>query len=644
MAKYPPIADHGLIGDLQTSALVGLNGTIDWFCTPRFDSPSIFASLVDSENGGSFRLAAADKHAVIKQLYLVDTAVLITRYLTDEGVGEVIDFMPIKDPKVACDNHRIVRIARVVRGEVKFKLDCSPRFDYARADHETDLTDHHALFTSGETELSLHTGHKLDHSLGKHLINGNAYTEFTLRAGEISGAILETGPRGSTAGVLSTVEILDLFENTVRYWREWNSKSNYVGRWRETVNRSAMTLKLMTYAPTGALVAAPTCGLPEQIGGGRNWDYRYTWVRDGSFSTAALMRLGYTDEAVAFLRWLSERVQERVGRTSGPLKLMYRIDGTSDLEEFDVPNLDGYEGSKPVRVGNGAADQLQLDIYGEAIDAIYLAQQNGRLLGHDVWVHLLAIVNWLADNWDRPDEGIWETRGGQQHYTYSRLMCWVAFDRAIRLSTERGFPAPIAHWIETRDSIYRQIMDRGYNHDVGAFVQHYETDVLDASLLKMPLVGFIAPRDPRWLSTLDAMRREIVSDSLVFRYNPSASPDGLAGDEGTFSLCTFWYVDALSQANRLGSARMIFEQMLTYSNHLGLYSEEIGPTGEQLGNFPQAFTHLALINAAVSLNEHLDNDLTPSAGLFSGQTRQHYLDNVFPGGLPTADSKEKWFD
>ncbi len=609
MSKYPPIANHGLIGDLQTAALVGLDGTIDWFCSPRFDSPSIFASLLDAEKGGHFRLAAADENAVVKQMYLPDTAILVTRYLTSAGVGEVIDFMPIHNPTVATETHRIVRLVRVVRGEVNFKMVCAPRFDYGRADHDTELADHHALITSQDTELSLHTSAKIDHSQGKQLRNGDVHTEFTLRHGEISGVILSTGPKGSTAGALSSKRVTELYEATIKYWREWINRSNYVGRWREEVNRSTLTLKLMTYAPTGALVAAPTAGLPEQLGGERNWDYRFTWVRDASFSLTALTQLGYTDEAVAFLQWLAHRVhdQDRSEQNgNGPLKLMYRIDGTSDLVEEDLWHLEGYEGSRPVRIGNGAADQLQLDIYGEAMVAIYEVGLRGRLIGHDTWLELKSIVNWLADNWDRPDEGIWETRGGQKDFVYSRLMCWVAFDRAIRIARDRGFPAPIPAWRTARDEIYEQIMDRGYNKKIGAFVQHYDTDVLDASILKMPLVGFISPRDPRWLSTLDAMGREIVSDSLVFRYNPEATPDGLHGDEGTFSLCTFWYVDALAQAGRVAQARLVFEQMLTYSNHLGLYSEEIGPTGEQLGNFPQAFTHLALISAAITLNARLD--------------------------------------
>lgn len=611
MKGYLPIADHGLIGNMQTAALVGLDGTIDWFCSPRFDSPSIFASILDAEKGGHFRVRGADPESVVKQLYMADTAVLITRYLTDSGVGEVLDFMPVSKPEKASDAHRIVRICRVLRGTVTFEMECAPAFDYGRVDHHLTLTDHHALFRTENTEMSLHTTDMLDHSEGKELDNGVARSRFTLNNGEVSGILLQTGPIGTTAGGLSAKKITKQLENTVRFWRDWVAISNYQGRWRETVTRSAITLKLMTYAPTGALVAAPTAALPEEIGGERNWDYRFTWVRDGSFSLDALMSLGYTDEAAAFLRWLAARVQlsdgllPSTGR-SGPLQIMYRIDGTKDLVEEEIPNLEGYEGSSPVRIGNGAADQLQLDIYGEALDAVFRIGHRHRLLGYDAWEGIVAIVNWLSDNWDQPDAGIWETRGGDQNFVYSKMMCWVAFDRAIRIARERGFPAHQLRWREARDGVYNEIMERGYNKEIQSFVQHYDTDVVDAALLKMPLVGFVSPTDPRFLSTLDRMAEEIVSDSLVFRYNPEATPDGLAGGEGTFSLCTFWYVEALSMARRLGEARMVFDQMLTYSNHLGLFAEEVGPTGEQLGNFPQAFTHLALISAAITLNNALD--------------------------------------
>jgi GH15 family glucan-1,4-alpha-glucosidase len=398
-----------------------------------------------------------------------------------------------------------------------------------------------------------------------------------------------------------------MFTNAVEFWRNWLRGSTYRGRWREMVGRSAITLKLMTYAPTGALIAAPTAGLPEQIGGERNWDYRYTWIRDGSFSVHALLGLGFTDEAAAFMRWISDRVREQTGAGSGPLKIMYRVDGTGDLDETILDHLEGYQGSKPVRIGNGAADQLQLDIYGEMMDSIWLADRHGLHVGHVGWTQLAEVIDWLCDNWDQPDEGIWETRGGRRRFTYGRLMCWVALDRAVRMARENGRPADLTRWIAERDRIYRGIVEDGWNERRGAFTQHDETEVLDASLLMLPLTGFVVTSDPMWLSTLDAMESELVSDSLVYRYNPSASPDGLAGEEGTFSICTFWYVDALARTGRLDEARLTFEKMFTYANHVGLYAEEIGLTGEQLGNFPQAFTHLALINAAINLDYRLDH-------------------------------------
>jgi pentatricopeptide repeat protein len=358
------------------------------------------------------------------------------------------------------------------------------------------------------------------------------------------------------------------------------------------------------------LVAAITTGLPEQIGCERNWDYRFTWVRDASFSVHALLDLGYTDEAYAFLQWLNQRVVEHTGDASGPLKVMYRIDGSSGLTEETLDHLEGYMGSSPVRIGNGAADQLQLDIYGEFVDAIYLADQKVEPVGLQAWTELTHVLNWLSDHWDQPDEGVWETRGGRKDFTYGRLMCWVAFDRAVRMAYERGRPGDVDRWARAREAIYHQIMERDWNPKRGAFTQYPDTDVLDASNLLMPQVGFIGPKDPLWLSTLSAMDEELVSDSLVYRYNPSASPDGLPGSEGTFSLCSFLYVGALARAGRLEEARYAFEKMLTYSNHVGLFSEEIAPSGHQIGNFPQAFTHLALINAAI----HLDGQLNQARG------------------------------
>jgi len=608
MERYPPIENHGLIGDLQTAALVSTDGTLDWYCVPRFDSPSVFASLLDPERGGHFSIRPATDDYVSRQLYLPGTAILITRFMTPDGVGEVIDFMPIAGA-VATDRHRLVRLGRVVRGQLRFVVECRPAFDYGRAPHEFDAENRCVTFRSGSTTLRLSTVAPAEGPLvpdsAIEIVDGGVRVEATLSAGQIGGAVLESAPEGPPRRI-DRDEVQRELEETRDYWRNWVHRSTYKGRWREIVERSAITLKLMTYAPTGALVAAPTAGLPELVGGERNWDYRYTWIRDASFSVYGLLGLGFTDEAAAFMRWLNDRLDESHERDR-PLQIMYRVDGQPDLDEEILDHLAGYRGSAPVRIGNGAATQLQLDIFGEALDSVYLADSHALTPDHDGWRHISRVADWVSRHWDQPDEGIWETRGGQQNFTYGRLMSWVALDRAIRMAHRHGRPADVPTWTAARDDIYRQINDLGWSDDRQAFVQHYDTEVLDASLLYMPLVGFVAPSDPRWQSTLRAMDHELVSDSLVYRYDPSASPDGLRGAEGTFSMCTFWYVDALARSGRLNQARVTFEKMLTYANHLGLYSEEIGPTGEQLGNFPQAFSHLALISAAINLDFQLDH-------------------------------------
>jgi len=613
MDRYPNIGDHGLIGDLQTAALVTTDGTLDWFCTPRFDSPSVFASLLDAGHGGYYKIVPDRDDYVSKQLYLPDTAILVTRFMTPDGVGEVHDFMPVTG-EAATDRHRLVRTIRVVRGTMRFAIEVQPRFDYGRASHKVELTEHGAVFASDDLGLTLHGiapegVDARDAGMAVERAGDGLRWTRTLREGQTGGVVLESN--GGTPRRVSPEEAQRVADETARFWRGWLHRSTYTGRWREMVARSAMTLKLMTYAPTGALVAAPTTGLPEQAGGERNWDYRYTWVRDGSFSIYALLGLGYVEEAAAFGRWLEDRVADSAGDGGHPLKIMYRIDGSSDLVEETLDHFEGWRGSRPVRVGNGAADQLQLDIYGEAMDSVYLADAHGLQGPHQSWVKLVAIIDWLCEHWDQPDEGIWETRGGRKNFTYGRYQTWVALDRAIRLAVNRGRPGNVTRWTTERDRVYNQIMQRGWNPKVGAFTQHYDTEVLDSSNLLMPLQGFIAPRDPMWLSTLEAMDRELVSDSLVYRYNPSASPDGLAGDEGTFTLCTFWYVDALARAGRLDEARLVFEKMHTYANHLGLFSEEIDNTGGQLGNFPQAFSHLALISAAINLDHQLDHGPGP---------------------------------
>jgi GH15 family glucan-1,4-alpha-glucosidase len=595
--EYLPIQEHGVIGDLHTVALVGTDGTIDWYCCPRFDSPSVFAAILDRTRGGLYRIAPTLGVGTTKQLYFPDTNVLITRFLTPTGVGEVEDFMPIQRAGEG-HQHRLIRRVVCVRGDMRFRVNVDPRFDYGRASHETIINDHGVVFRSPDLTLALQSNVPFERS------GTGVVCEFKLMPGESMGFVLEQADPDSKPHPYSEDETRELFEQTVAFWRRWVNQSRYQGRWREMLHRSALTLKLLTYKPTGAIVAASTTSLPEQLGGPRNWDYRYTWIRDAAFSLYALLRLGFTEEAAAFMEWLTCRFRERQG-AGQPLQIMYGIDGRSDLEEFELEHFEGYKGSGPVRVGNGAAEQLQLDIYGELIDSVYLYNKYGEPIYHEAWEELARIVDWVCENWDQADEGIWETRGGRQHFTYSRLMCWVAVERAIRVARQRGLPADLVYWLGVRDKIYHQIMERGWNEGRQAFVQHFDSDVLDASLLLMPLVKFMSPTDPRWISTLDAMSEELVSDSLVYRYNTEASPDGLEGDEGTFSICTFWYVEAMARAGRVDDARLVFEKMLTYANHVGLYSEEIGPTGEQLGNFPQAFTHLALISAAFNLDRQL---------------------------------------
>ncbi|MFD8389538.1 glycoside hydrolase family 15 protein [Streptomyces sp. NPDC059680] len=610
MDDYPLIENHGLIGDLQTAALVTTEGVVDWFCSPRFDSPSVFGALLDKGNGGHCTVRPAHRTHATKQLYLPDTAVLVTRFMTEGGAGEVLDFMPVTGTTTT-SRHRLVRLVRCVRGSMTFQVEIAPRFDYGRRKHELHITQHGAVFAAEDgTELTVHPIREPeDERLVDVLTDQGAdlHLSLTLQAGQHRGLMLETGAEGPPTEIrLDAYQ--RLFDETVAFWRSWLAQSRYTGRWREVVERSAITLKLMTFAPSGAVVAAPTAALPEQLGGERNWDYRFTWIRDASFSVYALLGLGFTQEARAFIVWLSDRVKERAGSggTTGPLNIMYKVDGSADLDEQILDHWEGYAGSAPVRIGNGAATQLQLDIYGEALDSIYFAHQHGFQVGHRGWTSMRADLDWLADHWDQAGEGIWETRGGRQDFTYGRVMSWVAFDRALRLAESKGWPSAAGRWRTERDAVYEQVMAKGWSEERKAFVQHYGSDVLDSSLLRMATVGFLSAEDPMWASTLDAMERELVSDSLVYRYNPEASPDGLHGSEGTFSLCTFMYVDALARAGRTDRARLVFEKMMGYANHLGLYSEEIDPTGRQLGNFPQAFTHLALIDAALTLDKALD--------------------------------------
>ena len=519
---YQPIENYGIIGDMHSVALVGMDGSIDWLCFPHFDSPSVFAAILDDKKGGRFKISPAPNGVTCRQMYWPDTNVLVTRFLSPDGVGEVTDYMPVGAPASGHGHHRLIRRVKVVRGEMTFQAECSPAFNYAQDSHDTEITTEGACFRSPKLSLGLATSAPLR----KH--GGGAVVDFTLREDETAVFVLQEIECGAGCGVpVSEPEAEELFQQTVEYWRRWLSKCTYTGRWREMVHRSALTLKLLTYEPTGAIVAAPTCSLPEGVGGERNWDYRYTWIRDAAFTLYGLVRIGFTEEAAHFMYWLESRCWE--SKPEGPLQLMYGIDGRTDLTEETLDHLEGYKGSRPVRIGNGAHDQLQLDIYGELMDAVYLYNKYGDLVSYELWKRLRVLIDWVCDNWQREDEGIWEVRGGRRHFVYSKLMCWVAVDRGLRLADKRSFPADRDRWLNVRDEIYEEIMDRGWNPELKTFVQAYDSEILDASNLIMPLVFFVAPKGPRMLGTLDAINRSpkdggLVSNGLVHRYESVVDP------------------------------------------------------------------------------------------------------------------------
>jgi GH15 family glucan-1,4-alpha-glucosidase len=590
---YLPIEEHGIVGDLRTVALVGTDGTVDWYCPSRFDAPSLFGALLDARKGGYFSLRSRSSGRP-KQLYLPDTNILLTRFQGAEAVGEVIDFMVPETSGTGRARDLLVRQARAVRGRVTFELACHPAFDYGRAPHAVRLvTGVGAVFESsaGRCVLRSDVALKIEES-------GVAAT-FTLEEGQ--GVDIELEWNGEVRP-LAEGETEELFTRTSDFWQNWVSQSRYRGRWREMVQRSALVLKLLVYHPTGALVAAPTTSLPEQLGGGRNWDYRYSWLRDAAFTIYALMTLGFLEEAASFMEWVQRRCESATAERD--VMIMYSIDGSEDIEETILDHLDGYQGSRPVRIGNSAVGQRQLDVYGELMDSVYLYNREAPI-SYDLWTGLCKRLDWLAKHWQEPDEGIWEIRGPRQRFTYSALMTWVAFDRAGRLARDRGLPAPVERWRKLAAAAHRYVQESCWDPELRSYVMYPGSKLLDASVLVMPLVKFAGPTDPRFLSTLDRISAELTSDSLVSRY-ASTGHDGIADGEGTFSLCSFWYVEALTRAGRVREARMIFEKMLTYANHLGLYAEEVGASGEALGNFPQAFTHLALISAAVNLDRALD--------------------------------------
>lgn len=602
--SYPDIESHGVIGNLRTTALVCSDGTVDFFCFPRFDSPSVFLSLLDDQRGGHFSIRPAQGSDMrSRQMYLPDTNVLVTRYMGDAGLVEVTDYMPAGEngPRSA-----LVRRVRCVRGRARLQVHCEPRFDYARADC------HAALAVGGDTATFTVDGQgapmQLRSTVPLQVSGGAVQALLDLQAGDEAGFVLECvqeQPSGKDLkGFLQTS-----FTETVKFWERWSQQSAYRGRWREVVQRSALALKLLSSAQHGAIIGAATFGLPEQVGGERNWDYRYCWIRDAAFTVYALMRLGYTDEAERFIDWTKDRADEQ--DMEALPQVLYAVDGRASEAELELTHLDGYRGSRPVRIGNAAAGQLQLDVVGELVDAMYLADKHGEAPSIDIWTRLAQRIDWLCEHWDQPDDGIWEMRGQRRDFLSGRLMSWVALDRALRMSRRYARPAPLALWVETRDAIASQILNEFWHEGKQAFVQSRGADQLDAVVLLMPMVKFISSSDPRWQSTLDAVGRELSVEGLVARYattddGGAANLDGLKGQEGSFTACSFWYVECLARAGRVDEARLYFDKLLTYGNHLGLYAEEIGLGGEHLGNFPQALTHLALISAAYALDRAID--------------------------------------
>lgn len=595
---YLPIERYGVIGDLRTAALVGASGSIDFFCFPRFDSPSVFQALLDDERGGLFALTPLVDEPHRKQLYLFDSNVLLSRFLAGEGVVEISDFMPLEP---STGSPQIVRRVKTVRGEVRYRLVCAPRFDHARAAHRAERTEDGAVFTpeaKGLPALRLRSGVPLE------IRNGDAVAEFTLLAGQTAAFILEEAKNGHAAAKDCTEYVAQSFKDTLNYWRRWVARSTYRGRWREMVNRSALALKLLTSREFGSIVASPTFGLPEVVGGERNWDYRYTWIRDASFTIYALLRLGYSDEAAAFMHWIAQRCED--ANPDGSLQPVYGIDGRRDLTEMTLPHLAGYKDSRPVRIGNDAYQQLQLDIYGELADSVYLYDRYGAQISSVLWEPFRRLIDWVCDNWRQPDDGIWEVRGGAKTFCHSRVMCWVALDRAIRVARNRSYPAPVGRWRDIRDEIYQSIFHDFWDAKRGAFVQHTNSSAMGAGNLLMPLTRFVSPRDPRWLSTMRAIHHDLVDDTLMYRYRVDQAPDGLRGYEGTFNMCSFWYIEAVSRSGDTARARLLFEKLFGYANELGLYSEQLGQRGDHLGNFPQALTHIGLISAAYDLNRRIE--------------------------------------
>ena len=576
------IEDYALIGDCHTAALVGRDGSIDWLCLPRFDSDACFAALLGDPGNGCWRIAPASAVTSVSRRYRPGTLVLETEFQTAEGAIRVIDFMPIYNGRLD-----LVRIVEGVRGTVPMRMDLVVRFNYGSVVPWLRRQGTTLFATAGPHTLEFHMPMRM------HREELTTVADFEVHAGERLHLVLNY--RASHEPAQPVIEAESALSDTETHWRAWSGRSTYAGRWQEAVERSLITLKALTYAPTGGIVAAPTTSLPEQLGGVRNWDYRYCWLRDATFTLNALLLAGYQDEAIAWREWLLRAV----AGSPQDMQILYGVAGERRLHEYELPWLAGYQGAAPVRVGNAASEQFQVDVYGEVMDSLHLARCAGLPPDAPSWRIQVALMRFLEDNWQRPDEGIWEVRGPRRHFTHSKVMAWVAFDRAVKAVERFGLEGPAARWRAVRDEIHTQVCERGYDRASNTFLQSYEPSGVDASLLLIPLVGFLPADDPRVRGTVEAVERELLVDGFVKRYATHHHVDGLPPGEGTFLPCSFWLADTLSLIGRHDEAVALFERLLAHCNDVGLYAEEWDPeTQRHVGNFPQALTHMALINSA----------------------------------------------
>jgi len=629
---YQPINSYGVIGDCRSVVLVAPDGSVDWACLPDFDSPAIFCRLLDAQHGGYFQIAPTDTTIPGLQRYLPESNVLQTRFTSIAGEVVLTDFMPVETLSALPFQEKndisrtgeeearycLVRIVECTRGELPITMVLKATPHYASASSRAYLVSENTgvVISGGEQHLGLaivgthrFPSFSMTVEQDAQAINPAVIAQVTLHQGERLLFALGMAPTAQVARALAQnlsceCDFEEALTQTLRCWQTWAARSTYRGPYAELVQRSTLVLKMMTYAPTGAIVAAPTTSLPEELGMVRNWDYRYTWLRDATFTLYALGSLGYTEEAQAFTHWL-----RRLSYSSGDdLQIMYGIRGERDLFERELPHLSGYCGSRPVRIGNGAARQKQLDIFGEVLDCIHFYRRQGGFercgeeLDGSMWEMMRMLVEHVCDHWQEPDSGIWEMRGGPRHFLYSKVMCWVALDRGIRAAQQLHLEADLSRWCFVREQIRTEILARGYNTSLGAFTQSYDDTALDAANLLLPLVGFISPDDPRMRSTVQRIIEQLTDEQgFVYRYN---SRDGLAGSEGTFTICTFWLVDNLAMQGRVTEARALFERLLSYAGRLGLFSEEIDTQDNMaLGNYPQAFSHIALINSALNLQK-----------------------------------------